>query len=118
MARPSAAGLEAALEEDIDLTGEELLTLGYGSGDAAEVIPFYVESGWREASAKIRFGEALSTAVDLSESQYMAMHDGRRVRDLDVVEENEFVVADVGRREDRHFQDVGIEYYRYVGGSS
>ena len=113
-----AAGLEAALEENIDLTGEELLTLGYGSGDAAEVIPFFVEPGWREATAKIRFGEALATAVDLSESQYTAMHDGRRVQDIDIVEENEFVVAGVGRRDERHFQDIGIEYYRYVGRTS
>ncbi len=112
-----AAGLESALEQDIDLTGEELLTFGYGSGDAAEVIPFYVEAGWRKASKKIRFGAALSRASDLTEAQYTAMHDGRRVVDLNVVEQAEFIIEDVGRREDRHFQDVGIEYYRYVNGA-
>ncbi|MDJ0918667.1 MAG: hydroxymethylglutaryl-CoA synthase [Woeseiaceae bacterium] len=112
-----AAGLESALEQDIDLTGEELLTFGYGSGDAAEVIPFYVESGWREATRKIRFGEALSIASDLTEAQYEAMHDGRRVVDLEYVEQPEFVIEDVGRRDEKHFQDIGIEYYRYVNGA-
>ena len=53
----------------------------------------------------------------MTEAQYKAMHDGRRVVDLAVVEQSEFVIEDVGRRDDRHFQDVGIEYYRYVSGA-
>lgn len=110
-----AAGLEEALRDDLDLTGEELLTFGYGSGDAAEVIPFYVAPRWREATARIRFAEAMTSAVDLSQDQYIALHDGRRVRDLDYRSSDEFVIDTVGRQDDRHFQDVGIEYYRYVG---
>ncbi len=111
-----AAGLETALEDDLDLDGQELLTLGYGSGDAAEVIPFYVEDGWREASARIHFKKALATTVDLSHEQYCAMHDGRIAPGLERVATDEFVIEDVGRREERHFQDIGIEYYRYVAG--
>ena len=42
----------------------------------------------------------------------------RSRENLDIVEENEFVVAAVGQREERHFQDVGIEYYRYVTSAS
>ncbi len=110
-----AAGLEQALEEDRDLTGNELLTFGYGSGDAAEVIPFYVAPGWREATRRIRFAEAMAPAYDLTESQYAAMHDGRRVDDLDYEPQKEFVIDHVGDSEDRHFQDIGIEYYRYAG---
>jgi len=109
-----AAGLETALADDLDLTGEELLTLGYGSGDAAEVIPFYIEAGWREAAARINFSSALDGAIDLSFEQYGAMHDGRRVDELTRVARDEFVIDSVGHREERHFQDIGIEYYRYV----
>ncbi len=109
-----AAGLESALEDDLDLTGQELLTLGYGSGDAAEVIPFFVEPGWREASARIRFSEAMETAVDVTAAQYADMHDGRIARDLEPVGSNEFVIDSVGQADNRHFQDLGIEYYRYV----
>jgi len=109
-----AAGFEHALDEDVDLCGEELLTLGYGSGDAAEVIPFIVADDWREATSNIRFRESLSVAVDLTEAQYVAMHDGRSVSGLTYQPSDEFVIERVGRHDERHFQDFGIEYYRYV----
>lgn len=109
-----AAGFEQALDDGLDLEGEELLTLGYGSGDAAEVIPFYVAPEWREATAKIRFSEAMQTAVDLTEEQYVALHDGYPATGLDYEPENEFVVSNVGSHDERHFQDFGIEYYRFA----
>lgn len=110
-----AAGFEQALEEERDLEGEELLTLGYGSGDAAEVIPFFVAERWREAARAIGFGRAMEDAIDLDRDQYEALHDGRRVTGLDYEPRHEFVIHKVGRSEDRHFQDIGIEYYRYAG---
>ena len=109
-----AAGFEQAADENLDLGGREILTLGYGSGDAAEVIPFIVADGWREATARIGFGKAMDFTVDLDESQYIALHDGRRVSNLDYLPRDEFVIDKVGRSEDRQFQDVGIEYYKYV----
>jgi hydroxymethylglutaryl-CoA synthase len=54
-------------------------------------------------------------AVDLNEEQYTALHAGRRVPNLDYLPRNEFVIDKVGRTDERQFQDVGIEYYRYVG---
>jgi hydroxymethylglutaryl-CoA synthase len=110
-----AAGFEQALDENRDLEGEELLTLGYGSGDAAEVIPFFVTSGWRRATAAIRFAQAMDNAIDLSREQYEALHDGRRSHGLDYLPQNEFVIEKVGQSDQRQFQDIGIEYYRYVG---
>jgi len=110
-----AAGFEEAADESRDLTGEELLTLGYGSGDAAEVIPFIVADGWREATARIGFGRSMEFAVDLDESQYIALHDGRRVPNLEYLPQSEFVIDKVGRIDERQFQDIGIEYYKYVG---
>jgi len=109
-----AAGFEQALEEDSLLAGEEVLTLGYGSGDAAEVIPFFMADGWREATAKIQFNAAMQLAVDLTQEQYEALHDGRRVAGLDYLPNNEFVIDRVGVAEDRHFSDMGIEYYKYI----
>jgi hydroxymethylglutaryl-CoA synthase len=110
-----AAGFEQALDENRDLEGEELLTLGYGSGDAAEVIPFFVASEWRRATAAIRFARAMDDAIDLNREQYEALHDGRRSYGLDYLPQNEFVIEKVGSCDHRQFQDVGIEYYRYVG---
>ncbi|MBT8091625.1 MAG: hydroxymethylglutaryl-CoA synthase [Gammaproteobacteria bacterium] len=109
-----AAGFEQALEEGSLATGEEVLTLGYGSGDAAEVIPFFMADNWRDAAARIRFGASMDLAVDLDREQYEALHDGRRVTGLDYVPNNEFVIDRVGGAEERHFTDFGIEYYRFI----
>ena len=109
-----AAGFEQALEEDSLSAGEEVLTLGYGSGDAAEVIPFFMAENWREAAAKINFADAMELTLDLDRQQYEALHDGRRVDGLDYVARNEFVIDRVGVSDDRHFADLGIEYYRYI----
>lgn len=110
-----AAGFEQALDEDSLSAGEEVLTLGYGSGDAAEVIPFFMADQWREATAAIGFGDVMQLAVDLDFEQYKALHDGRHVSGLDYVPQNEFVIDAVGTSDERHFTDVGIEYYKYVG---
>jgi len=110
-----AAGFEQALDEGRDLQGEELLTLGYGSGDAAEVIPFFATAEWRDAAASIRFADAMELAVDLNQEQYEALHDGRRVTGLSYIPQSEFVIDKVGQTDHRQFQDIGIEYYRYVG---
>jgi hydroxymethylglutaryl-CoA synthase len=110
-----AAGFEQALDEGRELEGEELLTLGYGSGDAAEVIPFFAAKQWREAAASIRFADAMELAVDLNREQYEALHDGKRVIGLDYVPQSEFVIDKVGQSDQRQFQDIGIEYYRYAG---
>ncbi len=112
-----AAGFEQALEEDRDVEGEEWLTLGYGSGDAAEVIPFFVSAGWRDAARAIGFARAMEPAIDLDREQYEALHDGHRVTGLDYVPRDEFVIEKVGRSNERHFQDIGIEYYRYEPGA-
>ncbi|NCF14054.1 MAG: hydroxymethylglutaryl-CoA synthase [Gammaproteobacteria bacterium] len=109
-----AAGFEQALEEDSLKVGEEVLTLGYGSGDAAEVIPFFMAEGWREATRKICFGDAMKSAIDLNFEQYKALHDGRHVTDLEYSPNNEFVIERVGCHDERHFADLGIEYYKYI----
>jgi len=109
-----AAGFEQALDEDSLSAGEEVLTLGYGSGDAAEVIPFFMADGWREATARIHFGDAMQLAVDLDREQYEALHDGHRVTGLSYVPSNEFVIDSVGGTDERHFADLGIEYYKFI----
>jgi hydroxymethylglutaryl-CoA synthase len=110
-----AAGFEQAADEGRDLAGKEILTLGYGSGDAAEVIPLIVADQWREAAASMKFADAMEFAIDLTQKQYEDLHDGRRVSGLDYIARDEFVIDRVGGTDQRHFQDLGIEYYRYVG---
>lgn len=109
-----AAGFEQALTDDSLAAGDEILTLGYGSGDAAEVIPFFVADGWREAAARIRFADNMKPAVDIDQAQYEALHDGRTPANLKRASGREFVIDNVGTSQDRRFADYGIEYYRYM----
>jgi hydroxymethylglutaryl-CoA synthase len=109
-----AAGLEEAAEAGRDLGGKEFLTVGYGSGDAAEAMMIQIPTGYEEAAAKIGFRRALAEPVDLSQEQYEALHDGRDFPGKLPPASNVFVVERVGESARGELQDVGIEYYRYA----
>lgn len=107
-----AAGIEDATRRGLDLTGQPILTIGYGSGDAAEVIPMRFVEGWQEAAANINFEASLATVSTLSQSAYQALHDGEAPA-TPVAEQSEvFYIDRIGSREEQ-FDDSGIEYYRY-----
>jgi hydroxymethylglutaryl-CoA synthase len=108
------AGFTDALEQELELAGKTMLAVGYGSGDAAEAIPLAAVEGWQEAAQRIGFRHALSNAVDLTQEQYEALHDGLEVPDLAVPPREEFVISRVGEKHDAAFQDLGVEYYEYV----
>ena len=106
-----AAGLEEASLKSVQLAGERVLTVGYGSGDAAEVIPMQVVQGWEEAAGKIQFAAALRNPRILDRREYELLHDRADLpnrRDAAGV----FYIDRVGDRSN-HFDDQGIEYYRY-----
>jgi len=109
-----AAGFEQALEEKVGLTNSEILTFGYGSGDAAEVIPFKVSEGWHTAAKNIHFSDAMNFTIDLNKKQYFDLHEGKSSKSLDYEIKNEFVIENVGETDEKNYQNVGIEYHRYV----
>lgn len=109
-----AAGFEEAAGQDRALEGREILTIGYGSGDASEAIPLRVVEYWREAARRICFAEALESWVDLSREQYEALHDAGAAEELSYLPRDEFIVARVGERTDNRCTDTGIEYYHFV----
>jgi hydroxymethylglutaryl-CoA synthase len=110
-----AAGFEEAYQRNIDLTGASMVMVGYGSGDAAESIPMTAVVGWREAASKIAFSEALQGAKDLSRAEYEGLHDGTTLPEGTFKPVNEFAILRVGERYEASFQDLGVEYYGYVG---
>ncbi|MDH3280129.1 MAG: hydroxymethylglutaryl-CoA synthase [Gammaproteobacteria bacterium] len=109
-----AAGLEEATTRNLDLAGMEVLTIGYGSGDAAEAIPFYLCDSWHEAASKIGFQNAMRSPIDLNQTQYESLHDHGELRGTTYEPKTEFVLDRIGIRADHHFTDTGIEYYRFV----
>jgi hydroxymethylglutaryl-CoA synthase len=110
-----AAGLAEALDEGEALAGEEILLVGYGSGDAAEVMPMVIVPGWEEAVRHLDFQACLEPSVDLSFEQYLELRGERPRREFIPCEPRaEFVVDRVGQESAEAFQDAGVEYYRYV----
>lgn len=110
----AAAMFDDALQRNVSLAGATVLTIGYGSGDAAEAIPMRVVEGWQQAAQLIRFGEALAGSITLNRAQYEALHDGQPPPDLSYQPRNEFHVTEVGQQVAPEFQDIGIEYYAYA----
>ena len=108
-----AAGIENAVQSDVDLTGENILTIGYGSGDAAEIIPMQFVEGWQVAAKKIDFSADLSGAQDLDEAGYVALHDDAQHSPVTETS-GVFSIERVGDGENG-FDDRGIEYYQLNG---
>ena len=108
-----AAGLEDALAQKKDITGEQILAVGYGSGDAAEAIPMVVMRGWKKATAQIGFNRSLQPQQNLTQMQYESLHDTGDAQGLKSPDEG-FVVDSIGSSEHPGFSDEGIEYYRFV----
>lgn len=109
-----AAGLEEAEADGVDLTGSSMVMVGYGSGDAAEAIPMTAVPGWRAAASRIHFRESLTRAHDLSREEYEALHDGTLTQHT-FQPADEFAILRVGETYGPSFQDLGVEYYGYVG---
>jgi len=105
-----AAGLEEAAKSGRDLTDKSVLLIGYGSGDASEVIPARVVAGWQEAAAKIHLADAMTAARDLTQAQYEALHDGVEPPGLERLVKG-IRVQRVGDRKTGALQDFGIAYY-------
>ncbi len=109
-----AAGFTDALERGDELAGEEILMVGYGSGDAADAIPARIVEGWQQAVRAIGFGRALVPFVDLNCEQYREIRENGRTAQVKYEPRSEFIVERVGTESAASFQDAGIEYYRYI----
>jgi hydroxymethylglutaryl-CoA synthase len=110
-----AAGLEDGAQRGLALAGKPMVAIGYGSGDAAEAIPFTLVPGWEAAAAAIGTREALGGAIDLDRAQYESLHDRRVIPGVAYLPRDEFAIARVGTIYDAGFQDLGVEYYEYAG---
>jgi hydroxymethylglutaryl-CoA synthase len=109
-----AAGLEEAAARKLALGDAPLVAVGYGSGDAAEALPLYVQPGFETAASRIGFARSLEGSVSLSREQYEALHDGTEVPSLTYTLQNEFAITRVGKQYGASFQDLGVEYYDFV----
>jgi hydroxymethylglutaryl-CoA synthase len=106
-----AAGLEQAAQHGEGNTGDRILAVGYGSGDAAELIPMRLADDWRQMAQRIAFAQSLEAPIDLDEAGYIALHDGSDQAVWSHLP-GVFYIDTVGSSSEG-FSDLGIEYYRY-----
>lgn len=109
-----AAGFEEGALRELDLAGREMVAVGYGSGDAAEAVPIRPVPGWEAAAKRICLRAALDKPIDLTRAQYEALHDHRDSEDLAYLPSQEFVISHIGEAYEPSFQDLGVEYYKYI----
>lgn len=110
-----AAGFEEAYTRKLDITGKPMVMVGYGSGDASMAIPIVPVPGWEKAAANINVSKALENPINVDKAQYEALHTGAEKSDLAKDHRKmEFVIERLGSRNEAAFQDVGIEYYRFI----
>lgn len=116
-----AAGLEQAAKDGLELAGQQILTIGYGSGDAAEAIPLQFVPGWETAAQRIGFATSLSASVELTEAEYVNLHagaDNAKTLPASGIAQDAFYIERIGGNNPNkanetktHIDDQGIEYY-------
>jgi len=112
-----AAGLEEAAAQKMKIQDASILTVGYGSGDAAEIIPMQLMRGWEAAAARIGFAKALADdPVDLTEDDYHSLHDTGALAAGIRQDPGVFVISRTGDGT-ASFDDTGLEYYSYTASS-
>ncbi|EPY19079.1 hydroxymethylglutaryl-CoA synthase [Strigomonas culicis] len=110
-----AAGFEEAYQKKLDIAGKPMVMVGYGSGDASMSIPIMPVKGWEEAASKIHVASALENPLNITKDQYESLHTGREKTDIAASHRKmEFVIERLGSRNEVAFQDVGIEYYKFL----
>ena len=109
-----AAGIEDSMKNGKTLNGKDGLLIGYGSGDAAEVIPISFTQDCCDKESNIKYSSAFSEPVNLNHKQYIKLRTNKILEGIESRKSKGFVVSKVGKEESTDFQDAGIEYYEYL----
>ena len=109
-----AAGIEDSMKNGKVLNGKDALLIGYGSGDAAEVIPISFTQDCCDNENNIKYSAAFTDPVNLDHNQYIKLRTNKVLEGVESKKSKGFIVSKVGTEESTDFQDAGIEYYKYL----
>ena len=109
-----AAGIEDSMRNGKVLNGQDALLIGYGSGDAAEVIPISFTQHCCNEESNIKYSAAFNEPVNLDRNQYIKLRTDKILEGTQHKKPKGFIVSKVGKEESSIFQDAGIEYYEYI----
>ena len=96
------------------LHGKDALLIGYGSGDAAEVIPISFTQDCCDNENNIKYSAAFTDPVNLDHNQYIKLRTNKVLEGVESKKSKAFIVSKLGTEESTDFQDAGIEYYKYL----
>ena len=82
--------------DKIELANQDGLLFGYGSGDAAEVIPIRFVENWKEAAFKAKFSNAFLDSYDLSKEEYRSLRTQKKPNVINHKLKNQFIVEKIG----------------------
>jgi hydroxymethylglutaryl-CoA synthase len=109
-----ASALEDALTSDLDITTHKWLAVGYGSGNAAEIIPMKISKNWADYACKINFKNAFKESYDLTQEEYKKVHQLKY--DLDFRPPiTGFKISKFGNQDSLNYSDKDIPYYTFLG---
>ena len=97
--------MREAFESDATFDRHELLAVGYGSGDATEILPMTIQAGWKPAAARINICDATRFAEKLGQEEYQGLQSGDSTL---ASTRNGFQLATPGKPD-----QFGIERYIY-----
>jgi len=70
-----ASALEESQRKQLDIANENWLAVGYGSGNAADILPMRVSKSWAHNADKINFSSSLDQFKNLKEEEYVKLHE-------------------------------------------
>lgn len=108
------AGLAAAAEGNSDIAGQRWLAVGYGSGDAAEMVALNVSVDWREAAGHMNLEQGLAEPIDLGHDRYKTLHSEGGHAPTQPLVTHAFVIDSVGETDRAEWADAGVATYRYM----
>jgi hydroxymethylglutaryl-CoA synthase len=68
-----AAGVQEMAESSSTLVSNDVLAVGYGSGDATEMLPMRLVQEWEVAASRINLAQAMGDPHRLSQDEYQAL---------------------------------------------
>jgi len=107
------ATLESCRNTNIDLVNKKWLAVGYGSGNACEILPLTINENWQH-HLQSNLASSLATSNTLGQTDYEALHKNTIDRNYHQPTKG-FIIDRVGQTKNESFEDQDITFYKFLG---
>ncbi len=103
------SSLHYDMAANVDLAGQPIGFLSYGSGSKSKVFEGIIQEGWQEVVKGIRLMEKLDQRMQLDYATYEQIHTKKRTQSV-VPPQGEFAIEKIGAEGTR----LGARYYQWI----